>query len=201
LVDQRDLRRFESRVCVMLGGRVSPWTQPVRTGLGLVWRAFDAASRLGDLTYAGLSRNILIINLLFTGDPLGDVQREAEVGLDFARQFEFGHVNDYMSINLGLIRTLRGLNPEFGSFNGTEFDEAQFEQRLAQDPLQSTAARWYWICQLQARFFAGAYVQAVAAASNVRVKFVGDGSVVRQTPEASTIIDASNPTITLFGDE
>ncbi|HET9137043.1 MAG TPA: penicillin-binding transpeptidase domain-containing protein [Candidatus Kapabacteria bacterium] len=40
-----------------------------------------------------------------------------------------------------------------------------------------------------------------AAASNVRLKFVGDGSVVRQTPEAGAVIDASNPTITLFGDE
>ena len=177
LVDQRGLRRFESRVCVMFGGRVSPWTQPVRTGLGLVWRAFDAASRLGDLTYAGLTRNILIINLLFTGDPLGDVQREAEVGRDFARQFGFGHVIDYMTVNLGLIRTLRGLNPEFGSFNGTEFDEGQFERRLAKDPRLSTAARWYWICQLQARFFAGAYVQAAAAASNVRSLLSTPGSL------------------------
>ena len=177
LVDQRGLRRFESRVCVMFGGRVSPWTQPVRTGLSLVWRAFDAASRLGDLTYAGLTRNILIINLLFTGDPLGDVQREAEVGLDFARQFGFGHVIDYMTVNLGLIRTLRGLNLEFGSFNGTEFDEGQFEQRLANDPRLSTAARWYWICQLQARFFAGAYAQAVAAASNVRSLLSTPGSL------------------------
>ena len=54
----------EPRVPRCFGGRVSPWTQPVRTGLSLVWRAFDAASRLGDLTYAGLRRNILIINLL-----------------------------------------------------------------------------------------------------------------------------------------
>ncbi len=168
LVDQRGLRRFESRVCVMFGGRVSPWTQPVRTGLNLVWRAFDAASRLGDLTYAGLTRNILIINLLFAGDPLGDVQREAEVGLDFARQFGFGHVVDYMTVNVGLIRSLRGLNREFGSLSGTEFDESRFEQRIAEDPRLAPAARWYWICQLQARFFAGTYHQAVAAASKVR---------------------------------
>jgi PAS domain S-box-containing protein len=177
LVDLRGLRRFESRVCVMFGGRVSPWTQPVRTGLSLVWRAFDAASRLGDLTYAGLTRNVLLINLLFTGDPLGDVQREAEVGLAFARQFGFGHIIDYMTVNLGLIRTLRGQNPEFGSFNGTEFDEGQFERRLAEDPAMSTAARWYWICQLQARFFAGAYVQALAAASNVRSPLSTPGSL------------------------
>ncbi len=40
-----------------------------------------------------------------------------------------------------------------------------------------------------------------AAASNVRVKFVGDGNIVRQLPEAGATLDAQNPTITLFGDE
>ena len=40
-----------------------------------------------------------------------------------------------------------------------------------------------------------------AAASNVRVRFVGDGKVVRQTPDAGATIDAQNPTVTLFGDE
>jgi PAS domain S-box-containing protein len=177
LVDLRGLRRFESRVCVMFGGRVSPWTQQVRTGLGLVWRAFDAASRQGDLTYAGLIRNVLIINLLFAGGPLGDVQREAEAGLEFARQFGFGHIIDYMTVNLGLIRTLRGLNPEFGSFNGAGFDEGLFEQRLAKDPALSAAARWYWICQLKAGFFAGSYVRAAAAAANVQSLLSTPGSL------------------------
>src|ERR1700740_3738267 len=44
--------------------------QPIRIGLDLLRLALDATNRLGDLTYAGLTRNVLIINLLFSGDPL-----------------------------------------------------------------------------------------------------------------------------------
>jgi predicted ATPase len=177
LVEKRGLRRFEGRVYAMFGSRVRPWTQPVRTGLGLVWRAFDVANRLGDLTYAGLSRNVLIIHLLFTGDPLGQVRREAEIGLDFARQLGFGYVRDCMRAALRLICTLRGLTPEFGSFNDAEFDEGDFEQHLAEGPRLSIAARAYWIRKLQARFFAGAYVSAVEAASHARSLILTPGSL------------------------
>ena len=35
---------------------------------------------------------------------------------------------------LGLIRTLRGLTPKFGSFDDEQFDELQFERHLASNP-------------------------------------------------------------------
>ena len=53
----------------------------------------------------------LITNLLAAGDPLGEVQREAENGLEFARKARFGLVVDIITGQLGLIRTLRGLTP------------------------------------------------------------------------------------------
>ena len=127
LVEQRGLRRFEARVYMIFGNLVIPWTQPIRSGRILVRRAFDVANRLGDLTFAGYSRNNLITNLLATGDRLVDVQREAEAGLEFARQVRFGLVVDIITTQLRLIRTFRGLTPEFTSFNDTEFDEGGFE--------------------------------------------------------------------------
>ncbi len=166
LVKQRGLRRFEARVYLDFGHRVIPWTQPIRTGRSLVRRAFDAANKLGDLTFAAYSCDNLITNLLASGDPLGDVQREAEAGLDFARQARFGLVIDRITTQLRLIRTLRGLTPEFASFNDTEFDEGRFEQHLKEEPHLAIAACWYWIRKLQARFFAGAHASAIAAAAN-----------------------------------
>src|SRR5712671_2030371 len=165
LMEQRGLRRFEARV-YLLFAIISDWMQPVRTGLGLVRRAFDAANRLGDIAFAGFSYAALIPCLLATGEPLADVQREAEAGLDFARRFRFGVVLDLISSNLRLIQTLRGLTPEFGSFDDTEFDEGRFEQELAEDPRLSLGAFLYWLRKLQARFFASAYVSAAAAAAN-----------------------------------
>jgi predicted ATPase len=166
LVEQRGLRRFEARVYLIFGHRVIPWTQPIRTGRSLVRRAFDAANKLGDLTFAAYSCDNRITNLLASGDPLGDVQREAEAGLDFARQVRFGLVIDRTTTQLRLIRTLRGLAPEFASFNDTEFDEGRFEQHLEEEPHLAIAACWYWIRKLQARFFADAYASAIAAAAN-----------------------------------
>ncbi|GLR85262.1 trifunctional serine/threonine-protein kinase/ATP-binding protein/sensor histidine kinase [Bradyrhizobium iriomotense] len=163
LVEQRALRRFEARVYVIFGHRVIPWTQPIRTGRPLVRRAFDAANKLGDLTFAAFSRENLITNLLATGEPLAEVQREAEAGLDGARQARFGLLIDRITTQLGFIRSLRGLTPELASFNHAEFDEIRFEQHLGA-PHLATAASRYWTRKLQARFFAGDYTSAMDAA-------------------------------------
>jgi PAS domain S-box-containing protein len=166
LMEQRGLRRFQARVYLIFGHRVIPWTQPIRAGRPFVRRAFDAANKFGDLTFAAYSCDNLTTSLLATGDPLSDVQREAEAGLGFARQARFGLASDLTTPQLRLIRTLRGLTPEFGFFNDTDFDERRFEQHLEEDPRLATAACRYWNRKLQARFFAGAYASAIAAAAN-----------------------------------
>jgi tetratricopeptide (TPR) repeat protein len=166
LVEKHGLGRFKARVYMMVGNHVIPWTKAIRTGRGLVRRAVDAAQEAGDLTYSAFSRTHLVTHLLASGDPLGDVQREAEAGLDFARQARFGLVVDRMMGKLRLIQTLRGLTPVFGSFDGAGFDEGRFERHLEEDPRLALAACWYWIRKLQARFFAGAYAAAAAAAAN-----------------------------------
>jgi PAS domain S-box-containing protein len=168
LVEQRDLRGFEGRVDLVFGSCVVPWTQPIRNGRGLVRRAFEVATRLGDFTYAGYSRNLMITNLLATGESLEEVQREAEAGLEFARQVHYGFVVDIITGQLRLIRTLRGLTPEFASFNDAGFDERRFEQHLAEDPGLKIVAGWYWVLKLQARFLAGEYAAAAEAAENAR---------------------------------
>ena len=90
-------------------------------------------------------------------------QRQAENGLEFARKARFGLVIDVITAQLGLIRTLRGLTPKFGSFDDGQFDELRFERHLASDPVFALPECWYWIRKLQARFFAGDYASAVDA--------------------------------------
>ncbi|HTR12815.1 MAG TPA: ATP-binding protein, partial [Roseiarcus sp.] len=165
LLEQRELRRFEARVYNGFGVLVS-WTKHVDTGRRLLRRAFDVANKIGDLTYAGFSRNTLITVLLAAGDPLSDVQREAEAGLDFVRHARFGLVVDVITTQLQLIRTLRGLTPIFGFFDDAGFDEERFERHLEEDPRLTNAACWYWIHKLQARVHAEDYAAAIAAAAN-----------------------------------
>jgi PAS domain S-box-containing protein len=168
LVEKRGFRRFEARVFLGFGHLVIPWTRHLRTGRGLIRRAFETARETGDLTFAAYSYNTLITNRLASGDSLADVQREAESGLDFARKARFGLVVDFLTAQLGLMRTLRGSTPTFGCFDDGEFDERRFEQHLRSDPGLALAACWYWIRKLQARFHAADFAAAMDAATKAQ---------------------------------
>jgi predicted ATPase/signal transduction histidine kinase/GAF domain-containing protein/ActR/RegA family two-component response regulator len=163
LVERRGLDRFKARVYMSFGNLVNPWTKHVRTGRPLVRRAFNTANEMGDLTFAAYSCNNLITNLLASGEPLPDIQREAEAGLAFAHKIRFGLVIDIITSQLRLILTLRGLTPVFNSFNDSQFDERRFEQHLGADPRLALPSCWYWIRKLQARFHAGDYESAINA--------------------------------------
>jgi predicted ATPase/signal transduction histidine kinase/CheY-like chemotaxis protein len=163
LVERRGLDRFKARVYMSFGNLINPWTKHVRTGRPLVRRAFNTANEIGDLTFAAYSCNNLITNLLASGEPLPDIQREAEAGLAFARKIRFGLVTDIITGQLRLIRTLRGLTPAFNSFNDAQFDEERFEAHFEADPRLALPSCWYWIRKLQARFHAGEYESAIDA--------------------------------------
>src|ERR1700733_13728472 len=163
LVERGGLVRFKARVYMSFGNLVNPWTKHVRTGRSLVRRAFNTANEMGDLTFAAYSCNNLITNLLASGEPLPDIQREAEAGLAFARKIRFGLVVDIITSQLRLILTLRGLTPAFNSFNDAQFVEARFEQHFEADPRLALPSCWYWIRKLQARFYAGDYESAIKA--------------------------------------
>jgi len=168
LMEKRDLLRFKARVYVGFGHLVNPWTRHLRGGIELVRRAFDTAQETGDLTYASYACNCLVTLLLADGEPLGDVQREAERALAFVRKVKFGLVADILTGQLRLIRTLRGLTPDFSSFDEAPFDEARFEQHLESDPRLAIATCWYWIRKLQGRFFAGDHAAALEAAAKAQ---------------------------------
>jgi PAS domain S-box-containing protein len=171
LVEQRGLDRFEAGVYLVLAIDIIPWTQPIRSGRSLIQRAFDAAERLGDRTFAGYSCAIQIFDLIAAGDPLGDVQRETEARLDFVRKRRFGLQVDIIAPPLQFIRTMRGLTPIFGSFNDAEFDEGRFERHLEADPRLAVATCLYWVRKLQARFFANDHSSALAAAARAERLF------------------------------
>jgi PAS domain S-box-containing protein len=163
LVKQRGLKRFQARTYMCFGSHVMPWAKHILAGRDLLRRAFEAANKIGDLTVAAYSCDALNTNLLASGDPLPEVQREAEKGLEFTQKARFGIVSDIIAAQLGLIRTLRGLTSKFGSFDDGQFEELQFERHLASEPVLALPECWYWIRKLQARLVAGDYASAVDA--------------------------------------
>jgi PAS domain S-box-containing protein len=166
LVEKHGLHRCQARVYLRFGNCIMPWRQHVKTGRELLRRAYDAANRMGDLTFAAYSYHYLLTNLLAAGDPLAEVQREAETGLEFTSKVVFGLVIQVLMTQLAFIRTLRGLTTQFGSLNDGRFDESQFERQSSRNPGWAFAECRYWIRKLQALFLAGDYSSAIQASSN-----------------------------------
>ena len=169
LVEKYGLDRFKARVYNAFGHHIVPWTRHLHDGRAWNRRAFNAAKESGDLTFAAFSSSNMVANSLAGGDPLEDVQRQADNGLELARKMRFGLVSDYITGQLRLIRTLRGLTPKFGSFDDPEFDESRFEHHLEENPRLAIAACRYWIRKLQARFHADDYASAISAASKAHL--------------------------------
>jgi len=179
LMERRDLKRYEARNCLCFEVVVT-WTKHARRGRDLLRHAFDAAYRMGDFTYAAYSLCELIPNFLVVGDPLAETQAEAEKGVDFAKKARVGLAVDMLRSNLQLIRTLRGLTNNFGSFNGNGFDEAEFERHLASNPALASAGFAYWPLKAQARFFAGDYASAVDASLKAQQLLWADPTLLTQ---------------------
>ena len=108
LVERPGLQRFQARTFETFGF-VVPWTQHVRKGREFLFRGFDLASRIGEISYAGYACGQLNTNYLMAGDPLIETQEQAEHGLAFARKVGFGTIEAWILGQLGLIRSLRGL--------------------------------------------------------------------------------------------
>ena len=176
LIERRGLRRFQALTYLIWGHAILPLTRQVRASHGMLRRAFEVAIKTGDLTCAGFCCFQLNAQLLADGEPLAEIQREAEIGLAFAREIQFGLIIQIISGQLGLIRTLRGLTRTFGVLDRDQFDELPIEQRLADNPARSVPSDYrghapvvvgHWIRKLQARYLAGDYAAAVEAASQV----------------------------------
>ncbi len=168
LVERRGLTRFQARTQMIFGSVVMPWTQHVRAGRDLIRGAFEAANRIGDLTFAGYCCNHLNTNLLAAGDPLDETQREAERGLAFGQKIRFALVEDSIAPQIALVRMLRGLTPIFGRLDDEQFAELRIERRFAANPDLAGGEGMYWIRKLQARFLAGDYAAAIDAAEKAQ---------------------------------
>jgi PAS domain S-box-containing protein len=168
LVDRRGLTRFEASTYLCFSCFAVRWMKPVGQCRDLLRRSFAAANRIGDLPYGAYAGNNLTADLLFAGEPLPDVQGEAEQGLAYARKVRFGLVVDFILTQLTLIRMLRGLTPTFGRLDDGEQNEPETEAHLSSSPDLVLAECLYWVRKLQARYMADDPAAAMSAAAKAQ---------------------------------
>ncbi|QEI04776.1 AAA family ATPase [Pigmentiphaga aceris] len=164
LVERNPSNRYAGRVFHTFGAHVIPWSRDIHTAPPFLRRAFQAATTIGDVTYGGFSSCTLITSRLGGGDALDSVQWEAETRLAFVRKAKFGLIDDIITSQLRLIRSLRGTLPGMVSFDDAEFSESAFEIHLAANPSLGIAECWYWIRKMQACLFGGDFQAALRAA-------------------------------------
>jgi PAS domain S-box-containing protein len=174
--------RFRAAVYMNFGANLVPCVRHVREGRDLLRRAFEIAKTNGDLIFAGYSCAKLIENLLAGGESLAEAQREAEHVLEFVRKSRFGYATDWIAAQLGLIRTLRGSTPRFGCLDDEQFDEQRTEGRFLVDQQEMRTQSRYWVCKLEARFFAGNYADALEASERMH-EFLGSLPYLPQASE------------------
>jgi PAS domain S-box-containing protein len=165
LVEKYGLTAYQAMVSYVMA-LVAGWTQPISSVVDLNRSAFRTAVETGDLTIACFSMVQSVSFLLLRSDPLDAVWRESEMALDFARKARFGDIADAIVNQQRLIATLQGRTATFGSFSDAQFDEAVFEAQLTADRV--TARISHWLMKLHARFLAGDYVAALAAAQEAK---------------------------------
>ncbi|MFT3693771.1 MAG: AAA family ATPase [Kofleriaceae bacterium] len=152
LVEKRGILKFAGRVFNVVGHHVMPWRGAVAHAVALERRALAITIEQGDLVFRLFSLTHIVVLALAAGEPLDDIQREAEIAVTAARKAGFELIVQCMLGLLGLIEGLRGVKTR-----------AAVDARLFEDPGLAIAACWYWIRQSQLRVYDGDFRGAVEA--------------------------------------
>ena len=150
-------------------GHLTLWTQPIARAIEFTKATFRTAIETGDLAYACYGMSQPIAAFLLRNDPLDAVWRESEIALDFTQKTKYRDVADIIRSQQRFIATMQGRTETFSTFNDAQFDEATFEAQMTGDRM-ALMIFWYWLLKLKARFLAGAYAEALAAADKAKLQ-------------------------------
>ena len=101
-----------------------------------------------------LAQNNLITNLLASGDPLAEVQHEAEAALEFARRARFGFVVDFITHTTPVHPDAPRSDAGVRLFQRRRVRRGSVRAASGRGPEPRARPLLYWVRKLQARFFA-----------------------------------------------
>ena len=166
LVESRQLLAYKAKATMHM--KVAAfWTRPIDEAVAFARASSEAGVGAGDLVAACFGRSETVLGMLVRGDPLAEVELEAERGLDFARKAGFAVIRDLITGFECFARAMRGSTRHLSTCDDEGFSEAELEARL-DARRQPSLVFFHFTLKLMARFLSGDLEAALAAADRCR---------------------------------
>jgi predicted ATPase/signal transduction histidine kinase/serine/threonine protein kinase len=161
LAEKHGLLAYKSKLNLIFGDCIGPWSKPLLTALDYLDVAFRTAVETGDLTFACYCCNHIVFDRLLLGEPLGEVTRESVRRYEFARKASFdASCKIILDIQL-FILALRGMGPEaLGAPGGVDADAHDRQMQAYPWPIIRC---WHFIMLMSRRYYLGDLDGALAA--------------------------------------
>ena len=159
LAQRHPLTRRPSEAAFLLG-EISYWTDSYDRVVELLRTSFRLGREQGAFETPGFCACVLLMMRISRGDPLADLNDDADQFLEFLGRTGARDLHDLVRFQRQFIRRLRGLTRGADSYDDEQFASQPFESAWTADRM-STAACWYWVLRLRASVLFGQHEQAL----------------------------------------
>jgi predicted ATPase/class 3 adenylate cyclase len=140
--DDAAARALRARVQFTFTTMIDHWTTPVRRTYPGYRHAFNSGLEAGDLTYAALSRQLEVLALLASGEPLAEVRAEAEQARAWMQQHRLHQPAAMVDLYLQVVDNLQGAGNGVVELAGPVWSGAGREEELRRGNDRTALAAW-----------------------------------------------------------
>ena len=130
MVDQPDDRELRSRVQFTFTSLIDHWTTSVRQTYPGYRQASNSGLEVGDLTYAALSRQLEVLALLTSCEPLAEVRSEAEDARAWMVQHRQDQPVAMVDLYTQVVDNLRGAGTSVSELAGPVWSDVERRDEL-----------------------------------------------------------------------
>jgi predicted ATPase/class 3 adenylate cyclase len=130
MVDQPDGRELRSRVQFTFTSLIDHWTTSLRRTYPGYRQAFNSGLEVGDLNYAALSRQLEVLALLTSCEPLAEVRSEAEDARAWMVQHRQDQPVAMVDLYMQVVDNLRGAGASVSELAGPVWSDVERREEL-----------------------------------------------------------------------
>jgi predicted ATPase/class 3 adenylate cyclase len=164
--DDPAARELRARVQFAFTSLIDHWTTPVRQTYPGYHQAFSSGLEVGDLTYAALARQLEVLALLLSGEPLAEVRAEADQARAWMTQNQLHQPVAMLDLYLQVVDNLQGKGDSVVELAGPLWSGAEREEELRRGNDRTALAAWA-VSELWLAVLAGDAEHADAALARV----------------------------------